>query len=333
MELEPFPLSRRWTPAQERFFPLEIYGDKTLSSYFWTRFLVLRYKRCRHCGLVFINPLPSFSDVDVHSFDGECNIVAWREIDWDEYAEDKLKFIGFYYKQLGLDSVRLHNRVLDVSCGPGVTLDYLRKKGWEVTGVDPDRFSQRKAREVFGLEIHNGLITDLDLPGEYFDLIIMDNSLEHYFDPLSALLTAFRLLRKGGALCIVVPNSDGLSTSYCGQNLHWGHWYAYCPKTLSQILHQIGFLIDGLIADQGGVIPQQVVDLGVDTSAYIEGLSYRFSGPETAAKIAEKNIFADYFSIIAVKPDTAPVESVRKSQLGKIAEQSKRQCSQLAAAK
>src|SRR5690606_12666642 len=99
------------------------------------------------------------------------------------------------------------------------------------------------ARERYGLEVANGLIHDVRERGESFDLILMDNSLEHTFDPLSALLASFRLLRKGGGLFVFVPNADGLSTLHLNDNVHWGHWFLYTPRVLVRMLESIGFRV------------------------------------------------------------------------------------------
>ena len=303
---------------------MKIYGDSGLSNPFSTRFLALQYLRCKECGLTFISPLPKFSDINRHSFDGERNIVAWKDEDWKEYVTDKLRFIKTYYEEVGLDEARYTGRVLDVSCGPGVTIDWLKKeRGWTVIGIDPDLHSQRQARELFGLEIQNGLIEDLDATEETFDWIIMDNSLEHHFDPLSALLCAYRFLRKGGYLCIIVPNADGLSTLYHEGNMYWGHWFAYTPKTLGLKLDDIGYHVHGLIADQGGLPPEKLRQGQFELSReQLDQLAVREFGPNTLDYLKSHRCYADYFSLIAIKPKEAPIRSPQEETLREIARQS-----------
>lgn len=320
----PFEFLYTKRPRTPPRFPFRIYGNSTLSNPLATRFLALQYLRCQQCGLAFINPLPKFSDINRHSFDGERNIVAWKDEDWDEYVADKLRFIETYYKEVGLDSTRSTGRALDVSCGPGVTINWLHKeKGWNATGIDPDLYSQRRARELFGLEIQNGLIDDLDAPEESFDWIIMDNSLEHHFDPLSALLCAYRFLRKGGYLCIIVPNADGLSTLHYEGNMYWGHWFAYTPKTLGLKLDDIGYHVHGLIADQGGRPPEKLMQGRVDlTQEQTDQLAVREFGPNTLDYLKNHRCYADYFSLIAIKPNDAARGSPQEERLQKIAQQS-----------
>ncbi|MDJ0957688.1 MAG: class I SAM-dependent methyltransferase [Arenicellales bacterium] len=326
-DMVPFEFLYSKKPRIPPRFPFKIYGDSGLSNPLSTRFLALQYLCCRDCGLSFINPLPKFSDINRHSFDGERNIVAWKDEDWKEYVADKLRFIETYYEEVGLENTRSSGRVLDVSCGPGVTIDWLKKeKGWNVTGIDPDLYSQRQARKLFGLDIQNGLIEDLEAPEECFDWIIMDNSLEHHFDPLSALLCAFRFLRKGGYLCIIVPNADGLSTLYHEGNMYWGHWFAYTPKTLGLKLADIGYQMHGLIADQGGLPPEKLRQGQVALSReQLDQLAVREFGSNTLDYLKNHRCYADYFSLIATKPSDAAVASPQEETLREIAQQSTRE--------
>jgi 2-polyprenyl-3-methyl-5-hydroxy-6-metoxy-1,4-benzoquinol methylase len=301
-------------------FPDRIYGDQELTYPDVGKRLKLQYLECTGCGLVGINPLTRFADINRNSFDGERNIVAWADLDYGWYEEDKLKTIGAIYDQYRFEEYRKNNRVLDVSCGPGVSLRWLRdEKGWEVYGVDPDLHAVRTARQRYGIRVENGLIDDLRSPDEYFDLIVMDNSLEHTFDPLSTLLSAFRLLRKGGGLFIATPNCHGLSTKYLNANAHWGHWFLYSPKTLCDILSRIGFKVSRIFAVQE-TVDQAIIDQGCDIEPYRDGL--RVSLPDehaVAARIGQVAIYSDYFHIMTLKPLGSGPRAASEAELSAVA--------------
>jgi glycosyltransferase involved in cell wall biosynthesis/SAM-dependent methyltransferase len=284
-------------------FPERIYGDRGLTFPNVGKDLKLQYLECLACGLVGINPLTRFSDINRRSFDGERNIVAWADLDYEWYEADKLKQIRAVYDQYELEKFRQSNRILDVSCGPGVSLKWLRdEKGWEIFGIDPDRYAAKVAWEKYRLRIANGLIHDLEVPDEYFDLIIMDNSLEHTFDPLGTLLRAWRFLRKGGGLFIATPNCQGLSTQFLNDNVHWGHWFLYSPKTLCKILRRVGYSISTLYAIQNPINPV-LIETGINLDPYREGLAVSLLGDEiVAAQISKVPIYSDYFNLMALKP-------------------------------
>jgi glycosyltransferase involved in cell wall biosynthesis/2-polyprenyl-3-methyl-5-hydroxy-6-metoxy-1,4-benzoquinol methylase len=304
-------------------FPNQIYGDHELTYPGVGKRLKLQYLECASCGLVGINPLTRFSDINRKSFDGERNIVAWADLDYAGYEREKSKEIALVYDQYGLEKFRIVNRVLDVSCGPGVSLKWFRdEKNWIVFGVDPDQHSARTARKRYGIKIETGLIHDLSAPDEYFDLIIMDNSLEHTFDPLATLLKAFRLLRRGGGLFIFTPNSGGLSTRFLNDNAYWGHWFLYSPSVLYQILRRIGFNVPKLCAIQNPINPA-LTQSCIDIEPYRAGLALSVEGEEKIAEaVRAREFYADFFNLIAVKPNEQHIASPSEPDLIKVAQYS-----------
>jgi len=304
-------------------FPPQIYADHRLSDATIGKRLTLQYLECAACGLIGINPLPRFADIDKRSFDGERNIVAWVDVDWNEYESGKRDVIRIVHRQYGLAEYRRLNRLLDVSCGPGVSLAWLRdEQGWQVEGSDPDRHSVRLAAERYGLRIRNGLIHDVDAAPGSFDLVLMDNSLEHTFDPLSTLLAAYRLLRPGGGLFVFVPSSQGLSTGHLNDNVHWGHWFLYSPAALVRVLDRIGFRTERVIAIQNPVNPR-LAESGVDVESRRDELCVDLAGVEAVARgVVERPMAADYFNLLAVKPADAPERSPHEARLGAVAAES-----------
>ncbi len=100
--------------------------------------------------------------------------------------------------------------LLDVGCGEGFTLEHFRKAGWAIHGLD---FSDH------GCRTHNSACLEFVQTGDLyanlaaltegsqrFDVIWLDNVLEHVIEPL-ALLGALRKLASSGALLVIeVPN-------------------------------------------------------------------------------------------------------------------------------
>jgi len=284
--------------------------------------LKLQYLECIICGLVSINPLARFADINKRSFDGERNIVSWADLDYSYYESDKWNSFGVFYDRYNLEGIRKTNRVLDVSCGPGVSLAWLKnEKGWETWGIDPDRHSVRVALNRYGLSIENGLIDDVSAPPGHFDLIIMDNSLEHTFDPLGTLLSVFRFLRPGGALVIAVPNFDGLGTRYFNDNCLWGHWFGYRPRVLCNTVRRVGFSIAQLTATHP--LKPELIEKGYDVEPFRKGLNVLVRG-ETGIMdyLRRGEAYSDFFDLLAIKPEQSDVSSPSEHSLRRIAESS-----------
>jgi SAM-dependent methyltransferase len=308
-------------------FPPRIHADRPLGDPTIGQRLSLQYLECLGCGLIAINPLPRFADIDRTSFDGERNVVAWVDVDWNEYESSKRDVIRIVEKQYAFEGYRRTNRLLDVSCGPGVSLAWLRDaKAWQVDGTDPDRHSVRLAQERYGLTIHNGLIHQLRAATGTYDLVLMDNSLEHTFDPLATLLEAYRVLRPGGAMFVFVPNSDGLSTIHLGDNVHWGHWFLYSPLALVQMLERVGFSVVRLIAIQNPINPR-LAEAGIDAEAQLDDLRVDLNGVDAVRRgVASRRMVSDYFNLLAVKPDGASARSPIDPELRAIANASRVEC-------
>jgi SAM-dependent methyltransferase len=166
------------------------------------------------------------------------------------YILDKKKSIEYLYRRFDLNRFRTNlNSILDVSCGSGVGLAHLRDTfGWKrMCGVEFDSGAIRYGNEKRGLEIHQGTIYQHPFSEGSFDIVTMDNSLEHHSMPEQALKKIKALLRPGGALLIIVPNFHGESVdsegiNYC--NLNWGHWSYFTVQSLCELLDRRGFKVE-----------------------------------------------------------------------------------------
>lgn len=132
-----------------------------------------------------------------------------------EYSEEELLYIynkieqKHYIIQSHLSETS-KNSLLDIGCGEGFALNYFNKRNWCVTGLD---YSSS------GVNAHNPHCRDFITQGnmftnikslikaeKQFDLIWMDNVLEHVTDPLGLLKESRKLLSMKGILVIEVPN-------------------------------------------------------------------------------------------------------------------------------
>ncbi len=120
----------------------------------------------------------------------------------------------------------LNNRVargaiLDVGCGRGFLLGFLRDLGYEPHGIELSDTAAWHARHRLGLEV---LICDfLATPHqrERFNAVIFWHTLEHMPQPVEAVARARELLKDGGLLAIALPNSESLQARLFGR--HWFH--------------------------------------------------------------------------------------------------------------
>jgi SAM-dependent methyltransferase len=101
------------------------------------------------------------------------------------------------------------DRVVEIGCGGGYTLEHLRRTGrcqW-TCGVElfPDAAQQARQRVD---EVYEGNIEQLELPlaPSSIDVILCLDVLEHLVDPWRVVRKLHRLLKPGGIVVASIPN-------------------------------------------------------------------------------------------------------------------------------
>ena len=130
----------------------------------------------------------------------------WRAKSTGRYLDGRVKSLI-----LDLTAPRVGERLLDVGCGSGEHLGLFRRKGCDVTGIDPSSFllDQASQRLRSRAELRIGPAEDLPFSDNEFDIVTLINSLEFTDDPGLAVAEAIRVCR--GRVFIGVMNRYSLS--------------------------------------------------------------------------------------------------------------------------
>lgn len=119
-------------------------------------------------------------------------------------------------------SVRPGELMLDIGCGSGLSLMEARKLEADVRGVEADPNVRRIALEL-DISIHIGSVYDDPFPSEKFDLIALNQVIEHIPDPDLMLQQLRSRLRPGGRITLVFPNVESIWCRLSGA--HWINWH------------------------------------------------------------------------------------------------------------
>lgn len=139
----------------------------------------------------------------------------------------------------------LHNRVphgpvLDVGCGRGLILSYLRDLGYEPHGVEFSQTAARHAREVLKLPVTVDDFVKAPREKDRYNAIVFWHSLEHFSNPVAAVARAHDALKPGGLLVVAVPNYDSLQARVFGRRwFHLDiprHYYHFGARSLEAVL-------------------------------------------------------------------------------------------------
>lgn len=143
-------------------------------------------------------------------------------------------------------------RILDVGCGYGLAMSYLRSLGNDAVGLEIAPGFIEICRQL-GMKVYEVDVENDPLPGGLgvFDVVLCMEVLEHLMDPLIVLQEKIRpLLKPGGYLIVTVPNGayvkDRLALLF-GKTPTFGsgvHLLPYRPYNLD---HKTIFTISGLV--------------------------------------------------------------------------------------
>lgn len=137
--------------------------------------------------------------------------------------------------------------LLDMGCGTGAFLNTMKKKGWNVKGMEPDEDARKLAKQLYGLSIDQPTAIN-ELNNQSFDAITLWHVLEHVHQLHDYVEQLKRLLKPKGKLFIAVPNYQ--SKDAAAYRLYWAaydvprHLYHFSPKSLKVLMQQHGLSIE-----------------------------------------------------------------------------------------
>lgn len=108
-----------------------------------------------------------------------------------------------------IQSLDANSLVLDIGCGPGRVLGFLKRRGIRCIGLDRSRVSLGLAIKRYDRPGAVGDNLRLPFADETADVVISDGVIHHTEDPLAAFTENFRILKPGGRMYLAVYKPDG----------------------------------------------------------------------------------------------------------------------------
>lgn len=199
--------------------------------------------KCSNCGIVKQQEIPDYS-----------GLKGFYPDDYLVYHPTTMKRLGFFgflkeklYSGRAKKYAKLINskgRILDVGCANCHLLTELKKQGnFELHGLDIKKL--RDDYNELDIRFKEGCLERLKYPKNYFDLITMDNLIEHVPDPLLFMKKVYNILKPGGWVAGTTPNMRSLDAKIFGK--YWGgyhiprHLYIFSHDNLKRLLERTGF--------------------------------------------------------------------------------------------
>ncbi|HOL22472.1 MAG TPA: class I SAM-dependent methyltransferase [bacterium] len=235
--------------------------------------------QCKNCHFIFTNPVLSskelsrFYPLSYYSFiprqvnfysspkryfkkntGDRLKVFLLTELGYDFATKDFLSLLLFPFFPLYKYTVsEVYPRkkeggyLLDVGCGCGEYIVFLKQLGWNVFGIDTNLQAVINGKKAYGLDIFCGEVLDAKFPDNFFDTITMHAVLEHISEPIITLKELRRILKKDGEIIISVPNVWNWE-KILFRKFWWGwdtprHIWHFSPISIKKLLEKTGFQV------------------------------------------------------------------------------------------
>ena len=162
---------------------------------------------CEACGFRHIVPVPTPAELE--QVYGHDYYATEKPLYIQRHVEDR-EWLDLVYAERYEAFERLlgpgRRRLLDVGSGPGFFLKHGVDRGWSARGIEPSSQAVAHSRGL-GLDIVQGFLNGKTAPalGRY-DVVHMNEVLEHVPDPRGLLAIVDGLLEPAGLVALMVPN-------------------------------------------------------------------------------------------------------------------------------
>jgi len=226
----------------------------TMDYDYMTTDMVFRIVRCSDCGLIYLNPRPKLSEISkiypstysAYQFSDIRNTVIRRARNFMQAKKAHRILLCIHGSQ---ETVR----IVDVGCGSPILLNLIRgvrPQGIELYGNDFNPDTLRLMKEA-GFKTMEGKFEEVDWELDFFDVVIMNQVIEHLFDIPGILRKAYQLLKPNGVLFIETPSEEGIDAQLFRKN-DWGgyhtprHLLIFNSKNIAETLQRYGFFVEAV---------------------------------------------------------------------------------------
>lgn len=243
---------------------------------------------CAVCGAWFTSPRPGPDSIGAY----------YQSTKYISHTNASTSFVDRIYqlvrkrtlasKHRIISSYRTNGRLLDIGCGTGQFALFMKRKGYQVSGVEPDAGARSQASTILEHTVHASIEV---LPsGSNYDLITMWHVLEHVPDLQPTFASLNHLLAPGGHLLLAIPDRESWDARHYAEA-----WAAYdVPRHLSHLRRQdLRQLLD-----QHGFELLRIRPMYFD-AYYIALLSEQYKGRNGVTRFLRAGLVGTYSNLVS----------------------------------
>ena len=195
-------------------------------------------------GLLVLDPRPAQSALRI-IYPADYEPYIFNEMGW--FVRWAKKTVQTSKVKKICSSLENGSNILDVGCGNGSLLRSIKShhpESYNLYGNDLAKECLDKLSAI-GITTHSESIYDL-LYENHFDVVILNQVIEHFDDPARLLRKCYDILKPGGKIFIETPSSSGLDYTLFQSSL-WGgyhfprHFYIFNDKNIRLLLKESEF--------------------------------------------------------------------------------------------
>jgi SAM-dependent methyltransferase len=205
-------------------------------NWLWLNLYEYPVVACAGCGLVYVNPRPTFEEM------GHFYPKGYH--DGRDDASHRLR----YQAQFEYVAAFAGEKVLDIGCACGDWLGYLQEKWPESELYGVDAFSNGVNNP--GIRFRKGVLPEVDLPTASFDLITAWAVFEHVHTPDTYFAAVGELLKPGGKFVLLVTNAESVYGKHAYKEDIPRHLYHFSEGSLRRYAEKHGMRLDALAYDE-----------------------------------------------------------------------------------
>lgn len=199
---------------------------------------------CKNCGLIITNPC--LDDKSNNEFyDNEYPFIyrAEEKPSEEEFLsmkQEAASIISFIQKYTGKQS----GNVLEIGCADGRNVAAFAENGYRACGIDLSHTYVEFGKSK-GLNLYCTDAEDFERSGQKFDIIVLNQVLEHFTNLGRELKLIRRMLDRDGCLFVAVPGVKvlpfGVYNADFLKMLQNAHIYNFTSDTLCNVMKKYGF--------------------------------------------------------------------------------------------